>query len=187
MADEEDPWGFDEGDTVESDAKSQQPGSTDPVPSKPESIKSEQRSEAGPQAAEESGEQENVAEPEVEMKAPPPPPEDDGYRKPVQLYRHWVRPKFLQYKYMYNYRTNYYDDVIDYLDKKQVGVTRDIPRPQTWAERVLRTRDINASGIDHINLSTKRDKQLVQTLAASIRTYNYHTKAYINQKYANVL
>lgn len=21
----------------------------------------------------------------------PPPPEDDGYRKPVQLYRHWVR------------------------------------------------------------------------------------------------
>lgn len=45
----------------------------------------------------------------------------------------------------------------------------------------------SASGIDHITLSTKRDKQLVQTLAASIRTYNYHTKAYINQKYANVL
>lgn len=43
---------------------------------------------------------------------------------------------------MYNYRTNYYDDVIDYLDKKQVGVAREIPRPQTWAERVLRTRDI---------------------------------------------
>lgn len=42
---------------------------------------------------------------------------------------------------MYNYRTNYYDDVIDYLDKKQVGVNRDIPRPQTWAERVLRANN----------------------------------------------
>ncbi|EDV97382.1 flightin [Drosophila grimshawi] len=179
MGDEEDPWGFD--DEGESDAKTA--GSVDAVPSKAESIKSEQRSET--QAAPE--EQENIAEPEVEAKAPPPPPEDDGYRKPVQLYRHWVRPKFLQYKYMYNYRTNYYDDVIDYLDKKQVGVSREIPRPQTWAERVLRTRDINGNGIDNYAQSTKRDKHLIQTLAASIRTYNYHTKAYINQKYAGVI
>ncbi|EDW18716.1 flightin [Drosophila mojavensis] len=183
MGDEEDPWGFDDGGDAE--ATTQPTGSTDPVPSKPESVKSEPRSEAGPQGADVPGE-ESAAEPE-EVKAPPPPPEDDGYRKPVQLYRHWVRPKFLQYKYMYNYRTNYYDDVIDYLDKKQVGVARDIPRPQTWAERVLRTRDINAGGIDNYSQSTKRDKHLIQTLAASIRTYNYHTKAYINQKYASVL
>lgn len=49
------------------------------------------------------------------------------------------RPKFLQYDYMYDYRHNYYGDVIDYLDKKDRGITAEIPRPQTWAERVLRT------------------------------------------------
>lgn len=49
------------------------------------------------------------------------------------------RPKFLQYDYMYDYRHNYYGDVIDYLDKKDRGITAEIPKPQTWAERVLRT------------------------------------------------
>lgn len=49
------------------------------------------------------------------------------------------RPRFLQYNYMYDYRLNYYDDVIDYLDKKDRGIKSDIPKPQTWAERVLRT------------------------------------------------
>ncbi|XP_062131624.1 flightin [Drosophila sulfurigaster albostrigata] len=186
MADEEDPWGFDDGGDA-SDAKtSSQPGTADVALSKAESVKSEPRSEAALAEAAPEAEVENIVEPEIEVKAPPPPPEDDGYRKPVQLYRHWVRPKFLQYKYMYNYRTNYYDDVIDYLDKKQVGVAREIPRPQTWAERVLRTRDINAGDLDSF-VPTKRDKHLIQTLAASIRTYNYHTKAYINQRYANVL
>lgn len=49
------------------------------------------------------------------------------------------RPKFLQYDYMYDYRHNYYGDVIDYLDKKDRGITAEPPKPQTWAERVLRT------------------------------------------------
>lgn len=49
------------------------------------------------------------------------------------------RPRFLQYNYMYDYRLNYYDDVIDYLDKKDRGIKSEIPKPQTWAERVLRT------------------------------------------------
>ncbi|XP_033150600.1 flightin-like [Drosophila busckii] len=184
MADEEDPWGFDDGGDAE--PASQPAAAIEVIPSKPESVISEHKSEIS-QQMELGLEQENVVQTDLDVKAPPPPPEDDGYRKPVQLYRHWVRPKFLQYKYMYNYRTNYYDDVIDYLDKKQVGEARDIPRPQTWAERVLRTRNINGSGVESFNQSTKRDRQLIQTLAASIRTYNYHTKAYINQKYANVL
>ncbi|KAL7732116.1 hypothetical protein ACLKA6_010246 [Drosophila palustris] len=100
MADEEDPWGFDGGDDA-GDTKTSQAASTDAAPSKAESLKSEPIS-GTPQAADAAGEpdQENVVEADVEIKAPPPPPEDDGYRKPVQLYRHWVRPKFLQYKYM---------------------------------------------------------------------------------------
>ncbi|XP_034657812.1 flightin [Drosophila subobscura] len=184
MADEEDPWGDDAGgDTDEVPVATP---ATEAAPSKAGSVISDHKSESIV-LAETPANEASIVEDEIELKAPPLPPEDDGYRKPVQLYRHWVRPKFLQYKYMYNYRTNYYDDVIDYIDKKQVGVARDIPRPQTWAERVLRTRNISGSGIDSFEPSTKRDKQLIQTLAASIRTYNYHTKAYINQKYASVL
>lgn len=40
---------------------------------------------------------------------------------------------------MYDYRHNYYGDVIDYLDKKDRGINVEPPKPQTWAERVLRT------------------------------------------------
>lgn len=163
MADEEDPWGFDDGGEEEKAASTQ--AGTPAPPSKAPSVASDHTADsvvAGTPANEEAAPEEVE-----EIKAPPPPPEDDGYRKPVQLYRHWVRlvlhctvqhctvlylmqsalfrPKFLQYKYMYNYRTNYYDDVIDYIDKKQTGVAREIPRPQTWAERVLRTRNIRWS------------------------------------------
>ncbi|KAH8360316.1 hypothetical protein KR200_001729 [Drosophila serrata] len=209
MGDEEDPWGFDDGGDAEPAAAASSSNQGTPAPpSKAPSVASDHKSDSVAVGGTPANEEAAAVEEEIEFKAPPPPPEDDGYRKPVQLYRHWVRlvlfilcrmssnlanlmqcsifrPKFLQYKYMYNYRTNYYDDVIDYIDKKQTGVARDIPRPQTWAERVLRTRNI--SGIDSFAPSAKRDKQLIQTLAASIRTYNYHTKAYINQRYASVL
>ncbi|TMW46967.1 hypothetical protein DOY81_007954 [Sarcophaga bullata] len=171
MSDEEDPWAVD--DTEAAETQTEIKSSQDTSQSKTEDVTSEQA--------------ESKEKIEEELPPPPPPPEDDGYRKPVQLYRHWVRPKFLQYKYMYNYRTNYYDDVIDYLDKKQVGVLRDIPRAQTWAERVLRTSYSSGRGLDSYESSIKRDKHLIQTLAASIRPHNYHTKAYINQKYAKVL
>lgn len=40
---------------------------------------------------------------------------------------------------MYDYRKNYYDDVLDYLDNRQKGIACDLPRPQYWAERVIRT------------------------------------------------
>ncbi|KAK3907708.1 Flightin [Frankliniella fusca] len=54
-------------------------------------------------------------------------------------FTHWSRPTSLAYEYIYLYRKNYYDDVIDYLDKRTRGIEREIPRPQTWAERALRT------------------------------------------------
>lgn len=62
---------------------------------------------------------------------------DDQWELYLSLYNY--RPRFLQYNYMYDYRLNYYDDVIDYLDKKDRGIKSEIPKPQTWAERVLRT------------------------------------------------
>jgi len=115
------------------------------------------------------------------------PPQDDPNRpRPLKLYKHWVRPKFLQYKYMYDYRTNYYNDVIDYLDKRGRGVNREVPRAQTWAERVLRTHT-NPSALDYYKCQKKEDKHLIQTIAATIRTHNYHTKAYINRKYSSIM
>lgn len=54
-------------------------------------------------------------------------------------FTHWSRPTSLNYEYIYLYRKNYYDDVIDYLDQRTRGVERELPKPQTWAERALRT------------------------------------------------
>lgn len=54
-------------------------------------------------------------------------------------FTHWSRPTSLNYEYIYLYRKNYYDDVIDYLDQRSRGVNRERPKPQTWAERALRT------------------------------------------------
>jgi len=107
------------------------------------------------------------------------------------LYKHWVRPRFLQYNYMYDYRHNYYDDVIDYLDKKDRGIKSDIPKPQTWAERVLRTvnNKPHTSCLDAFEAeqSFKRDSRLKITLTNQINSYNYHSKGYTNRKYASIL
>ncbi|KAJ6644144.1 Flightin [Pseudolycoriella hygida] len=127
-----------------------------------------------------------AADGETREEAEVPPQEDPNRPRPLQLYRHWVRPKFLQYRYMYDYRTNYYDDVIDYLDKRGRGVNREVPRAQTWAERVLRTHT-NPSALEYYKGQQKEDKHLIQTIAATIRTHNYHTKAYENRRAAKLL
>uniref|UniRef100_A0A182WJP7 Flightin n=1 Tax=Anopheles minimus TaxID=112268 RepID=A0A182WJP7_9DIPT len=117
---------------------------------------------------------------------------DDFNRRKMPLYKHWVRPQFLQYNYMYDYRVNYYDDVIDYLDRRSRGVASEIPRPQTWAERVLRTqknvpRDIN-DVYSYTSISHKKDdKKLMYTLSNQIKSYNCHSKAYTNRKYRKIL
>lgn len=71
--------------------------------------------------------------------------------------RNFYRPRFLQYNYMYDYRLNYYDDVIDYLDKKDRGIKSEIPKPQTWAERVLRTVKEWVCGITIIIITKSHD------------------------------
>ncbi|CAO1370660.1 unnamed protein product [Diamesa serratosioi] len=108
----------------------------------------------------------------------------------VQLYKHWVRPRFLQYNYMYDYRLNYYDDVIDYLDKKDRGIKAETPRPQVWAERVLRnlkdkpaTANLDAYEAEH----KSKNSNLKITITNQINSYNYHSKSYTNRKYASIL
>lgn len=171
---EEDAWGFGDGDDDAPAEKTPAAAAEAPAAAAEPAAPAPAASEAAAPAAVE----------EKREEAEHPAPGDDKYRKPLQLYKHWVRPKFLQYNYMYNYRTNYYDDVIDYLDKRNRGYNREIPRPQTWAERVLRT---NQSYHSESKFEKKEDHHLIQTIASSIKTHNYHTKAYINRKYSSVL
>ncbi|XP_063701093.1 flightin-like isoform X2 [Culicoides brevitarsis] len=84
--------------------------------------------------------------------AAPSHSEEGGVTKPGEwkatdnkIFKHWVRPRISQYRYLDDYRYNYYDDVLDYLDKRQKGISRDIPRPQYWAERVIRTNRKHSS------------------------------------------
>lgn len=97
------------------------------------------------------------------------------------LFRHWNRPTYLQYKYLYDYRHNYYDDVIDYLDRKTKGLNRDIPRAQTWAERVLRTytKDTKSAAFQGRN----KDIELLKSIRASNSYYCFHSRNYLIRKY----
>ena len=98
------------------------------------------------------------------------------------LFKHWIRPKFLQYKYLYDYRHNYYDDVIDYLDKRQRGLRRDIPRAQTWAERALRTYNSKINKTQSFKQALE-DTKLVTKTKLSGTFQSYHTREYINRRY----
>uniref|UniRef100_A0A1B6D8T3 Flightin n=1 Tax=Clastoptera arizonana TaxID=38151 RepID=A0A1B6D8T3_9HEMI len=98
-----------------------------------ETPEEEEKAEEAP--AEEAAPEEALPVEEVpeEPLEPPPPP-----KEPITVFRHWERPVFLNYKYIMRYYHNYYDDVIDYLDRKLAGLSRDTPHAQTWAERMLR-------------------------------------------------
>ncbi|XP_015602510.1 flightin isoform X2 [Cephus cinctus] len=111
------------------------------------------------------------------------PPEEEGLKKP-KYNHHWVRPLFLNYGYLYDYRKNYYDDVIDYMDRRQKGLFRDPPRAQEWAERAMRTYDAK-----NTNKSGKRsaDMRLISQLRTTSRYYSYHTRAYYSLKYQKIL
>ncbi|KAF7393080.1 flightin [Vespula maculifrons] len=104
--------------------------------------------------------------------------------EPPKYNHHWVRPLFLNYAYLYDYRKNYYDDVIDYLDQRQKGLYREPPRAQEWAERAMRTYDQK-----NIDKSIKRsaDMKYITKMEVKPRHYSYHTRAYYSLKYQRIL
>lgn len=53
--------------------------------------------------------------------------------------------------------------------------------------RIIVCIHCSASALDYYKEQKKEDRHLIQTIASSIRTHNYHTKAYINRKYSSVL
>ncbi|XP_053996001.1 flightin [Hylaeus anthracinus] len=104
--------------------------------------------------------------------------------EPPHYNHHWVRPLFLNYAYLYDYRKNYYDDVIDYLNQRQRGIFREPPRAQEWAERAMRTYDEK-----NLDKSHKRsaDMKTIINMRHEPRYYSYHTRAYYSLKYQKIL
>ncbi|XP_072764335.1 flightin [Anoplolepis gracilipes] len=104
--------------------------------------------------------------------------------EPPHYNHHWVRPLFLNYAYLYDYRKNYYDDVIDYLNQRQKGLFREPPRAQEWAERALRTYDQKNK-----DRSFKRsaDMKYITNMRLTCGHYSYHTRAYYSLKYQKIL
>ncbi|XP_011696379.1 PREDICTED: flightin [Wasmannia auropunctata] len=106
--------------------------------------------------------------------------------EPPHYNHHWVRPLFLNYAYLYDYRQNYYNDVIDYLNSRQKGLYREPPRAQEWAERAMRTYDQK-----NVDKSFKRSADMKyltnMRLDQTPRHYSYHTRAYYSLKYQKIL
>ena len=144
--------------------------------------------EAAAPAAEGEGAPEGGAAEGGEGAQPEEAQEEGEYLDPdkLLLFKHWIRPKFLQYKYLYDYRHNYYDDVIDYLDKRQRGLKRDIPRAQTWAERALRTYTSKLNRTQSFKQALE-DTKLVTKTRLSGAFQRYHTIEYINRRYSCLL
>ncbi|XP_014236417.1 flightin [Trichogramma pretiosum] len=103
---------------------------------------------------------------------------------PPHYTTHWVRPLYLNYRYIYDYRQNYYNDVIDWMNKRNLGIQREIPRAQEWAERAIRTADER-----NVEKSTKRasDMNILIGYKPLVRHYSYHTRAYYSLKYQKIL
>ncbi|XP_063235963.1 flightin [Bacillus rossius redtenbacheri] len=105
--------------------------------------------------------------------------------KPL-TYRYWTRPTHLQYKYLHDYRYNYYDDVIDYLDKRTRGLARELPRPQTWAERALRGY-VQPTKYYEAPYQRVKDWELLHQIRAINNYYHYHKYDYITRRYPALL
>ncbi|KAF7284948.1 hypothetical protein GWI33_013740 [Rhynchophorus ferrugineus] len=114
-------------------------------------------------------------------------PESD-YLDPdkLLLFKHWIRPRFLPYKYLTDYRYNYYDDVIDYLDKRNKGIYREIPVAQTWAERALRTYNKHSNRLERFRQRVA-DSKLMEESRFSGKFHLHHSKTYIYKRYSSIL
>lgn len=95
------------------------------------------------------------------------------------------RPKFLQYNYLYDYQHNYYDDVINYLDRRNKGLPVEKPRAQTWGERALRTY-LSRSSSNLSSRSFSRDAALLRGISSGARFHRYHSKSLISRKYSKL-
>ncbi|XP_076272645.1 flightin isoform X2 [Rhynchophorus ferrugineus] len=110
-------------------------------------------------------------------------PESD-YLDPdkLLLFKHWIRPRYLQYKYIYDYRRSYYDNVLEAIESRRKGYRTNIPRPQTWAERVLRTHSDPFHKLESFDRYLE-DVKLVTRSEVSGRIYSQYNCESFNKRY----
>lgn len=139
-----------------------------------EETPAEEAPEASAESAAAAGEAATGEKPKIKLEKIEPP----------HYNHHWVRPLFLNYAYLYEYRKNYYNDVIDYLNQREKGIFREPPRAQEWAERAMRTYDEK-----NTDKSFKRsaDMKYIINMRHEPRYYSYHTRAYYSLKYQKIL
>ncbi|CAG9558557.1 unnamed protein product [Danaus chrysippus] len=115
----------------------------------------------------------------------PPQPENPLNAADKRLVcKHWVRPKFLQYNYIYDYQRNYYDDLISYIDKRNHGIPVERPQPQTWGERALRT--YLSRGYSYSTKKYSKDTTLLNHISVGAKFQRAHTKSLISRKYSKL-
>ncbi|ODN04188.1 Flightin [Orchesella cincta] len=95
-------------------------------------------------------------------------------KKKITQFVHWARPKSSLYEYNYDYGSYYYRPMIDYLDSRSRGVRSDIPVPQYWEERALRSYMDRNRRTQSVRIS--RDAQLLQNIRSSQSHYVVHAK-----------
>jgi len=97
-------------------------------------------------------------------------------KKRPKVFVHWARPKSYVYEYNYDYGSNYYRPMVDYLDQRQRGGKPEAPKPLSWEERALKSyleRTARTSSLRHT-----RDHELLQSIRSSSHHYLAHTKTY---------
>ncbi|XP_028035488.1 flightin isoform X1 [Bombyx mandarina] len=153
----------------------------DETPEQPEPVPEE-----APAASEAEPGKEGAQQAKPEEAEPPPPENPNDSSEPRRLvFKHWCRPKFLQYNYIYDYQKNYYDDLITYLDRRNKGQRVEPPRAQTWGERALRTYLANRP-ITYTQKSKNQDQSLLHHISVGAKFQRYHTKSLISRKYSNL-
>ena len=101
-------------------------------------------------------------------------------RKRARTFVHWQRPKSQLYEYNYDYGSNYYRPMLDYLDQRAQGGHPEAPKPMTWEERALKSyMDRNRISSAH---KISRDAMLLQSIRSSSRRYMAQTKTYLPRR-----
>ncbi|KAJ0183761.1 hypothetical protein K1T71_000184 [Dendrolimus kikuchii] len=150
------------------------------TPAQPEPAPAADAAPAGESASEATQE----AKPEeAETPAPLNPMDSNESRRLV--FKHWIRPKTSQYHYLYDYQTNYYDDVIRYLDRRNLGLPVERPRAQTWGERALRTY-LSKSSSNYTTRTNKQDTKLLHEISIGAKFQRFHSKSRISRKYSHL-
>ena len=90
----------------------------------------------------------------------------------------WKRPKSHLYEYNYDYGSNYYRSMINYLDARNGGERGlERPGPETWGERALKSYLERAYRKDHMR-EPGPDEQLLYHIRRSCSSYIHHAKSY---------